>query len=80
MAQPIWNTTSGSIGTYPYGISMTYGLSASPVSPATSVTYTLLAGTLPTNLILNSLTGVISGIPTLVTEPVSTTFAVRANL
>jgi len=79
MSQPIWNSTSGSIGTYPYGISMTYALSASPVSPAVSVTYTILAGTLPTNLTLNSTTGIISGTPTLVTEPITTTFAVRAT-
>jgi hypothetical protein len=58
---------------------MTYALSASPVSPAISVTYTLLAGTLPTNLTLNSTTGIISGTPTLVTEPITTTFAVRAT-
>jgi hypothetical protein len=79
MAQPIWNTPSGSIGTFPYGISMTYALAASPVSPSISITYTILAGTLPTNLTLDSTTGIISGIPTLVTEPITTTFAVRAT-
>jgi len=79
MSQPIWNTTSGSIGTYPYGINMTYALSASPVSPAIRITYTILAGTLPTNLTLNSTTGIISGVPTLVTAPITTTFAVRAT-
>jgi len=80
MAQPIWNTPSGSsIGTYPYGISMAFPLSASPVSPATTITYTLLAGALPTNLVLDSTTGIISGIPTLVTTSTTTTFAVRAT-
>ena len=80
MSQPIWNTPSGSsIGTYPYGISMAFPLSATPVSPATSITYTLLAGTLPTNLVLNSTTGVVSGIPTLVSTSTTTTFSVRAT-
>ena len=79
MAQPIWNTPAGSIGTYPYGVNMTFNLSASPVSPASTVNYTILAGSLPTNLVLNSTTGVISGVPTLVTQAVTTTFAVRAT-
>jgi hypothetical protein len=80
MSQPIWNTPSGSsIGTYPYGMSMAFPLSATPVSPATSITYNLLAGTLPTNLVLNSTTGVISGIPTLVNSSTTTTFSVRAT-
>jgi len=80
MSQPIWNTLPGSsIGTYPYGVSMMYVLSAMPVDPATSITYTLLAGALPTNLVLDSNTGVISGTPTLVTTNTTTSFAVRAT-
>ena len=58
MAQPIWTTTAGTIGSYPYGISMLFILNADPVIPATSVTYTLLAGSLPLNIVLNSTTGV----------------------
>ena len=79
MAQPIWNTTAGSIGNYPYGINMTFILSASPVSPATSLTYTLLAGSLPSNIKLNSTTGILSGIPTLVTQNTTNTFTIRAT-
>ena len=79
MAQPIWNTTAGSIGSFPYGIAMSFTLSASAVSPATSVTYRLLAATLPNNIVLNTATGVLSGTPALVIQDTTTTFAVRVT-
>ena len=78
MAQPIWNTTTGSIGNFPYGFAMSFTLSASAVSPATSVTYSLLAGTLLSDIILNT-NGVLSGTPTLVVQDTTTSFAVRAT-
>ena len=80
MAQPNWITPAGSIGTYPYGIEMTpFLVIATPVSPASTVTYTLLSGTLPTNLTLKSSNGMISGIPTLVTQNTTSTFTIRAT-
>ena len=79
MAQPIWNTTSGSIGSFPYGIAMSFTLSASAVSPATSVTYRLLAATLPNNIVLNTTTGILSGTPALVIQDTTTTFTVRVT-
>jgi hypothetical protein len=79
MAQPIWNTTAGSIGSFPYGFATSFTLSASAVSPATSVTYSLLAGTLPNNIVLNTTTGILTGTPTLVIQDTTTTFAVRAT-
>ena len=78
MAQPTWNTPAGSIGSFPYGYSMTFILSASPVAPATSVTYQVLAGTLPDNVVLNTNNGILSGIPALVTRDTVTTFTIRA--
>ena len=78
MAQPIWNTSAGSIGTYPATIPMLFQLSASAVSPATSVTYTLLSGTLPSGLSISS-SGLISGTPSLVTTDTTTTFTVRVT-
>jgi len=78
MAQPIWNTPAGSIGTYPATIPMLFQLSASAVSPATSVTYTLLSGTLPSGLSISS-SGLISGTPSLVTTDTTTTFTVRVT-
>jgi len=80
MAQPVWNTPSGSIGSFPYSVVATFQLSASPVLPATSITsYVLLAGTLPTGITLNSTTGLISGIPILVISDTTSSFTVRAT-
>jgi hypothetical protein len=78
MAQPIWNTTAGSIGTYPATLVMSTQLSASPVSPATTITYILLSGTLPPGTTITS-SGLISGTPTLVTVDTTTTFTIRAT-
>jgi hypothetical protein len=78
MAQPVWNTTAGLIGSYPALLTMLYQLSASAVSPATTVTYTLLSGELPNGLTVNS-TGLISGTPTLVTSNTTSVFAIRAT-
>ena len=78
MAQPIWNTPAGSIGTYPATLIMAAQLSASPVSPSTTITYTLLSGTLPSDTTITS-SGLISGTPTLVTVDTTTTFTIRAT-
>lgn len=79
MAQPNWNTATGSIGTFPAAIAIIpIELSASPVSPATSVTYKLLSGKLPNGLTFSE-TGIISGIPNLVPENTVTTFVIRVT-
>ena len=77
-AQPVWNTATGSIGTYPSLLSMSSQLSASAVLPSTSIIYTLLSGTLPNGLSLSN-TGLISGTPTLVTSNVTNAFSIRAT-
>jgi hypothetical protein len=79
MAQPIWTTPAGSIGSFPYGYPMIFNLIATPVSPATSVRYQVLAGTLPANVVLNTNNGVLSGTPALVTSDTVTTFTIRAT-
>lgn len=76
--QPTWNTPAGSLGTYPAGIAVLNILSASAVSPATTVQYTLLSGSLPNGLTLST-AGVISGTPTLVATDITYTFTVRAT-
>ena len=48
------------------------------MSPASSITYTLLSGTLPTGLTISS-SGLISGTPPLVTQDVVSTFTIRAT-
>jgi len=78
MAQPVWNTSAGSLGTYPANLSLVSQLSASAVTPATTITYTLLSGTLPPGVTMNS-SGLISGTPDLVTVDTTSTFTVRAT-
>ena len=53
-AQPTWVTTSGSIGTFPADAALSVQLEALPVSPATSVSYVLLSGSLPSGITLSS--------------------------
>lgn len=78
MSQPTWNTSPGLIETYPYGISVSYQLSASPVFPATSLTYKLLSGNLPSGLTMNN-SGLITGTPDEVSVTTSSTFVVRVT-
>ena len=80
LPQPVWNTNPGPIGTYPYGISMSYTISANAVSPATSiVSYQLITGSLPAGLSFNNTTGVISGTPSLIVEDTTSTFTIRVT-
>lgn len=79
MTQPNWNTTTGSIGTYPSAILMSYQLSASAVFPATSIiSYSFISGALPDGISISS-SGVISGIPNILTSSTAYTFVVRAT-
>jgi hypothetical protein len=78
MAQPNWNTTAGSLGTFPATIAMLTQLSASAVAPATSITYILLSGSLPPGISISN-SGLISGTPTLVTSDTTSIFTIRAT-
>lgn len=77
MANPIWNTASGSIGTFPSLIPISFQLSAVPVAPATTLTYNLISGSLPTGVSL-SLSGLISGIPAIESQDTTFEIVVRA--
>mgnify|MGYP003630319350 FL=1 len=76
---PNWVTTAGSIGTFPSQVPMTFTFEATPKLPATAITYTVLSGTTPTGLTLNSETGVLSGTPGIVGSDTTYNFAVRAR-
>jgi len=78
MAQPVWNTPAGSIGSFPALLPMAYQLSAEAVLPATTVIYTLLSGSLPGGLSITE-DGLISGTPTLVTSDTATSFTIRVT-
>lgn len=51
---------------------------ATPILPATSVTYQLLAGSLPAGLSIST-SGIIYGTPEAVTQPTTSTFVIRAT-
>ena len=78
MAQPVWNTPAGSIGTYPSSVPLVIQLSSSAVSPADTVTYAIISGSLPTGVTMNS-SGLITGSPGLVAVNTSYPFVVRAT-
>ena len=78
MAQPVWNTPAGSIGTYPSSVPLVIQLSASAVLPAVTVTYQIISGSLPTGVTMNS-SGLIIGSPGLVSINTSYPFVVRAT-
>lgn len=78
MAQPIWQTKAGSLGTSPGSTAFTSQLIATPVLPATSVTYAIISGSLPIGLSMNT-SGLISGTTSAVTQVITNTFVVRAT-
>ena len=78
MAQPIWNTPTGSIGSFPATLISLFQLSASAVAPAITVTYALISGTLPSGISID-IHGLLSGTPTIVTSNVTSTFTVRVT-
>jgi len=78
MAQPIWNTAAGSVGSFPASILLSIQLNATAQPPAISVIYTLLSGNLPTGLRINA-AGLIYGTPDLQTNATVSTFTVRAT-
>lgn len=79
MAQPIWNTISGTIGSFVSGSTIVpIQLYAIPVSPATTVSYAIISGQLPENLKMTS-AGLIYGVTASVLENTTTTFVVRAT-
>lgn len=81
MAQPVWGTAAGSLGTYPAGVAISIQLIASPVFPATLLTYELLGGSFPNSVkgfnIAISEEGLITGIPNPVATNTTSNFTVR---
>lgn len=78
MAQPVWNTPAGSLGTYPSGLLAEYTLSADAVLPAVTLEYTLLSGSLPPGMTL-TVTGILAGVPALVTVETVYQFGIRVT-
>ena len=81
MAQPVWNTPAGSIGSYPSGNPLKpvlFQLSASAVLPAVTVTYQIISGILPSGVNM-TVNGLIAGVPTSIVSTTTYTFVVRAT-
>lgn len=78
MAQPIWNTPAGTLGTFPSLVVTNIQLIATPVLPATSLTYKLISGSLPPGMTASA-NGIISGTPLLVTTDTTDVFTVRVT-
>ena len=79
MAQPNWNTATGSLGSYPSLIEIVpIQLSASAVLPAVTITYSILSGSLPSGIAMTE-DGLIYGIPNSVPSNTITVFVVRAT-
>jgi hypothetical protein len=77
-ASPVWQTASGSLGTFNELVSITLSALSSTDSDSQTITYDLASGsTLPSGVTLNSSTGVISGIlPDIATD---TTYSFTVN-
>ncbi len=78
MSAPNWITPAGLAGVYPVQIAMTLQLEAEAILPATSLTYALISGSLPSGLSLRS-DGLIFGIPSIVPSDTTSTFVIRVT-
>ena len=75
-----WSTASGSLGTLAYNASGNHYTVVATDADSDTITYSVLSGTLPTGLSLNSSTGVISGTASNSTNSaVTSTFTIRAS-
>jgi hypothetical protein len=83
MAQPIWVTDAGNLGTYPTDNNLNIRVFAHAVYPATGIAYRLVSGNFPepiknTHIRIDPVTGVISGIPKNIAQQTTYTFTIRA--
>ena len=78
MAQPIWNTPAGTLGTFPSLLPMAVQLSASAVLPAVNVSYQLISGSFPDGVTMDD-SGLIYGTPGLKIEDITYTFVIRVT-
>ena len=77
MATPVWTTTAGKISSIEEQVAYSVQLEAN-TSDSTSVTYSLIAGSLPSGMELTS-TGLLTGVPAEVSKRTRYTFVVRAT-
>ena len=73
---PVWSTSAGTLGTFSGGGSVSATVSATSDS---AVTYSVVSGSLPTGISLNSSTGAISGTESGATADTTYSFTIRAT-
>jgi hypothetical protein len=83
MAQPIWVTDAGNLGTYPTDSNLNIKLVARPAYPSTNIAYALVSGYFPepiinTQIRIDPLGGTITGIPKNIATETVYTFTIRA--
>ena len=77
---PSWNTSSGSLGAIYDSSRSETSFTVSATDPdGSAITYTVVSGSLPTNMSLNSSTGVISGTTSAVVSDTTYSFTIRAS-
>jgi hypothetical protein len=77
---PSWNTSSGSLGAiYDMSRSQTSFTVSATDPDGSAITYTVVSGSLPPNMSLNSSTGVISGTTSAVLSDTTYSFTIRAS-
>jgi Putative Ig domain len=77
---PIWQTSSGSLGTFNEQVNITLSAISATDPESTPITYSLANGSsLPSGVTLNSSTGVISGTLPNITSDTTYTFTVNAS-
>lgn len=74
-----WNTPTGSLGTYGDISRENFSYTLNATATVGDVTYSVVNGSLPSGLSLNSTSGVISGTAASVSEQTTSTFIVRAT-
>ena len=77
MATPVWSTTAGKLASIDEVVAYSLQLEAN-TSDSTTITYSIIAGSLPSGLELTS-TGLLTGIPAEVSKRTRYTFVVRAT-
>ncbi len=79
-ASPVWQTPSGSLGTFNEQVSITLSALSASDSDTATITYALASGsTLPSGVTLNSSTGVISGTLPNITTDTTYSFIINAS-
>lgn len=71
-----WNTPPGTLGTFNERTPLNLPLSA---TSTTTVTYSVISGSLPVGVILNSTTGVLTGTPVEIKNTTQSKFVIRAK-